>query len=144
MQSDKIEVVSIDAPSNPGGPEEDSRRLADLIPDEATPEPGANLRAEEIHDELLACLADLDDRELQVISHKFGIKVQEPISFRELGRRMGVSHEWVRRIAELALVKIRRAFADAEQWSSSEREARYSKTLTRVNAIASMQMAPAK
>jgi RNA polymerase primary sigma factor len=144
LQGDRIEVVSIDAPTHPGAPGDDSRRIADLLPDEAMVEPGARLSAEEVHDELLACLSDLDDRDLQVISHKFGFKVQEPVSFRELGRRMGVSHEWVRRIAELALVKVRRAFADAEQWSHREREERYSKTLSRVNAMASTDFAPAK
>ncbi|MEI6715022.1 MAG: RNA polymerase sigma factor RpoD/SigA [Verrucomicrobiota bacterium] len=146
LQGDRVEVVSIDAPTNAANDsnEEYSRSIGDLIPDEATPHPSSRIKAEEVHDELLACLSELDDRELQVLSHKFGLKVEEPLSFRELGRRMGVSHEWVRRIAELALVKVRRAFEDAERWTHSEREERYSKTLLRVNAITAGQLAPAK
>ena len=135
LQGDRIEMVSLDAPVHPGAGEEDSRRIAEILPDEGIPLPGEHLNANEVRDELLACLSELDDRELQVISHKFGLKVATPLSFRELGRRMGVSHEWVRRIAELALVKVRRAFAESCRWSSREREERYARTMDRFNAL---------
>jgi RNA polymerase primary sigma factor len=141
LQGDRIEVVSLDAPLGAGGgagqgAEEDSRRVAELIPDEEAVHPGARMSAEEVQAELLACLADLDDRELQVLSHKFGFRVKEPLSFRELGRRMGVSHEWVRRIAELALVKVRRAFGESSRWSLGERRERLERTLDRVKGMA--------
>ena len=136
LQNDRIEVLSLDAPAQSGVQrEENSNSLGDFLPDETAPEPGAQLKAEEMQAELLACLADLDDRELQVLTHKFGLQVKEPVSFRELGRRMGVSHEWVRRIAELALVKVRRAFANSSQWSSKELQERSEKTLRRVDSL---------
>lgn len=139
LQNDRIEVVSLDAPANPlaAHQESDAAGLGELLQDENAPDPGARLRTEELQDELLACLAELDDRELQVISHKFGLQVPAPVSFREIGRRMGVSHEWVRRIAELALVKVRRAFAESSRWTKKEREARSSKTLQRVDSLGS-------
>lgn len=145
LQGDKIEVLSIDSPLNGNDSGEgETRKIADLLPDSGAPLPGAQLTTDEVHSELMACLSDLNDRELQVLSHKFGLKVEEPLSFRELGRRMGVSHEWVRRIAELAIVKVRRAYEESVGWSVKERKERYSRTLSRVSAIASAEVVPAK
>jgi DNA-directed RNA polymerase sigma subunit (sigma70/sigma32) len=72
-------------------------------------------------EELMTALHDLDDRELEVITAKFGFQPAGAISFRELGRRFGMSHEWVRRIAELAMVKARRALEAAKSLPGVER-----------------------
>jgi DNA-directed RNA polymerase sigma subunit (sigma70/sigma32) len=97
--------------------------------------PAAQMDTRELHDELLACLAELDDRELQVLSHKFGLRVAQPVSLRELGRRLGLSHEWVRRIAELALVKARRALTESTRWPKGERKRRLSLVLERLRML---------
>ena len=93
--------------ASPGEPE--GRTLSDTFADESFIDPAAKLGKEEIIEEIMACLHDLDDRELEILSLKHGFHPHGQLSFRELGRRLGVSHEWVRRIAELAVVKIRRA-----------------------------------
>ncbi len=134
LQGDRIEVVSMDAAVNPG--DDDSRSIGESLADPGVEHPAAKLKAEELHDELLACLAELDDRELQVLAMKYGLNTPAAVSFRELGRRMGVSHEWVRRIAELALVKVRRAFTESSGWSLLERQRRREKTHARVMALA--------
>ncbi len=133
MQGDRIEVVSMDAALNPD--EEDGRNIGDTLADPTAQHPSDRMRAEELHDELLACLAELDDRELQVLALKFGLSAPSSVSFRELGRRLGVSHEWVRRIAELALVKVRRAFSESAGWSVPERKRRSEKATARVSAL---------
>lgn len=133
LRGDRIEVVSMDAAVDPS--EEDGRSIGDSLPDPGAEHPAARLRAQELHDELLACLAELDDRELQVLALKFGLSAPSAVSFRELGRRMGVSHEWVRRIAELALVKVRRAFSESAGWSVLERQRRREVANARVHAL---------
>lgn len=133
MQGDRIEVVSMDTAVNPE--EEDGRNLGDTLADPSAEHPSDRLRADELHDELLACLAELDDRELQVLALKFGLSAPSSVSFRELGRRLGVSHEWVRRIAELALVKVRRAFSESAGWSAPERKRRSKEASARVSAL---------
>jgi RNA polymerase sigma factor (sigma-70 family) len=133
LQGDRIEVVSMDADLENG--EGDGRSIGELLADASAAHPAARLSAEELHTELLACLSDLDDRELEVLALKFGLTAPSAVSFRELGRRMGVSHEWVRRIAELALVKVRRAFSEAPRWSLLERQQRREKASARVQAI---------
>jgi RNA polymerase primary sigma factor len=133
MQGDRIEVVSLDASA--GAEEEDGRNLSETLADPCAQHPSDRLKADELHDELLACLAELDDRELHVLALKFGLNAPASVSFRELGRRLGVSHEWVRRIAELALVKVRRAFSESANWSVPERRRRSEATSARVSAL---------
>ncbi len=131
VNGDRVEVVSMDLTTG----EEGERSLGDSLADESAEHPAARMDAEEMHDEMLACLADLDEREFQVLSLKFGLNAPAAVSFRELGRRMGVSHEWVRRIAELALVKVRRAFSESGAWSLLERKQRREKVGKRVRAL---------
>jgi RNA polymerase primary sigma factor len=133
MQGDRIEIVSIDAAVNPEV--DDGRNIGDTLADPAAEHPSQRLLSAELHDELLACLAELDDRELQILALKFGLSAPSSVSFRELGRRLGVSHEWVRRIAELALVKVRRAFSESAGWSLPERKRRSQSASARVSAL---------
>lgn len=132
LQGDRIEVVSMDSSAHA---EEDGRNLSETLADPCAQHPSDRLRAHELHDELLACLAELDDRELHVLALKFGLSAPASVSFRELGRRLGVSHEWVRRIAELALVKVRRAFSESAGWSAPELKRRSEATSARVSAL---------
>jgi len=141
LQNDRIEVVSIDANFGESGGEE--RSLGDMLPDEAAPHPAERLGKVELREEMLACLADLNDRELQVLSMKFGLSSASATSFRELGRKLGVSHEWVRRIAELALVKVRRAFSESTRWTVSERMQRMQSTQARVCSVGSLGLGSA-
>jgi RNA polymerase primary sigma factor len=132
LQGDRVEVVSMDAPSL----DSESPGLAETLPDESAMHPAQKMGSEEMQDELLACLADLDDRELQVLSHKFGFQSASQVSLRELGRRLNLSHEWVRRIAELALVKVRRAFTESPRWSRAERKLRQAAAAAKLKMIA--------
>src|SRR4029434_1320254 len=93
------------APANPGEP--DARQLSETFRDENIVDPATRLGKDEIIEEMMACLHNLDDRELEILSLKHGFHPHGQLSFRDLGRRLGVSHEWVRRIAELAVVTIR-------------------------------------
>jgi RNA polymerase primary sigma factor len=135
MQSDRFEVVSIDAPAHPG--DENSPALHHALPDENAQEPGANLTREELVEELFVCLHDLEDRELEILSLKYGFQAKGAVSFRELGRRFGLSHEWVRRIGELAVVKVRRALENVGSLPAAERTRRMAKVQARIAQLAS-------
>ncbi|NBV85149.1 MAG: hypothetical protein EBS01_02530, partial [Verrucomicrobia bacterium] len=135
LQNDRIEVLSMDASLEEGA---EGRSLGETLRDETAPHPSGRLDSAELREEVLACLADLNDRELQVLSMKFGLHAASATSFRELGRRLGVSHEWVRRIAELAMVKVRRAFSESTRWTVSERLERMRSTEARVGLVGSL------
>jgi RNA polymerase primary sigma factor len=141
LQGDRLEVVSLDAPSNPGEPE--GRQLSDTFKDENIVDPATRLGKEEIIEEMMACLHNLDDRELEILSLKHGFHPHGQLSFRELGRRLGVSHEWVRRIAELAVVKIRRALDGQRGMPLDERRHLRDKVVLRLKRLAARHPAHA-
>jgi RNA polymerase primary sigma factor len=140
LQGDRLEVVSLDAPANPGEPE--GRELSDTFADENSVDPATKMSKEEIVEEMMACLHQLDDRELEILSLKHGFHPHGQLSFRELGRRLGVSHEWVRRIAELAVVKIRRALDGQRGMPLEQRRKLRTKVMSRLKKLAARHPLP--
>jgi RNA polymerase primary sigma factor len=147
LQGDRLQVSSLDAPMSPGDESSDSALAT--MPDDSTPDAFSEVSDRELKEELVSALHDLDDRELEVISAKYGLQKEGSVSFREIGRRFGLSHEWVRRLSELALVKVRRAFETAAQKSTTEHQQRRSKVMERIarlgrKATAGCQLAAAR
>ena len=88
------------------GPEADrDARAADESPgrDEA---PGASLETAEEHRELRRRLERLDDRERTIVALRFGLEGGEPLTLKEVGLRLGVTREWVRKIEIRAVRKL--------------------------------------
>lgn len=131
LQGDRLHVVSLDEPVS----EENETPLHETFRDENAADPSARLGEQELVSEIMACMHELDDRELEIISLKHGFHPQGEVSFRQLGRKLGVSHEWVRRIAELAIVKVRRALEQSRTLPERERERRRAQVLQRMRAI---------
>lgn len=142
--ADRIQVVSLDAPPADGATPD----LREAVAAEHA-DPAARLSRTELLEEIVACLHDLDDRELEVVAYKYGLHPggaaadgagapPEPVSFRELGRRWGLSGEWVRRIGEAALAKARRAFreSDGRGLPPAERGRRRAGVLSRLARLA--------
>lgn len=75
--------------------------------DEEAVLPGEQLSKTELMEEITACLDGLDDTELQIVNLKFGLLDKEPVSYREMAPRFGKSREWIRKIGEGALAKIK-------------------------------------
>ncbi len=131
LQGDRLHLVSLDEPVS----EENETPLHETFRDENAVDPSQRLGEQELVSEIMACMHELDDRELAIISLKHGFHPQGEVSFRQLGRKLGVSHEWVRRIAELAIVKVRRAFEQSRSLSERERERRRARVVQRIRAI---------
>ena len=96
--------MSIDAPFN----EDDSNSLADILPSSdhtvsnITNRESMRIDLESIFKKVLK------PREIEVITHSFGIGCQEE-GLEETGERMGLTRERVRQIREKAIEKIRRS-----------------------------------
>lgn len=69
--------------------------------------PEAALETEEERQGLRARLDRLDPRERQVIISRFGLDGNDPLTLSELGRRLGVTRETVRKIEARAVQKLR-------------------------------------
>jgi RNA polymerase primary sigma factor len=130
LQRDRFDVVSLDAPATAGDGE--SEGILSRLADESVTDAATQVGQRELLEELMTALHDLDDRELEVITAKFGFQPKGSISFRELGRRFGMSHEWVRRIAELAIIKARRALDAAKSLPGVERLRRRERVQQRI------------
>ena len=81
-------------------------------PEEAAdtcPAPEASLEADEETQAMRSRLAQLDEREQTILSLRFGLDGDEPLTLKEVGRRLGVTREWVRKIEVRAVDKLGRA-----------------------------------
>jgi len=69
---------------------------------EESPDPSeaadAALDREEQRAELLKRMRQLDDRERQVLTLRFGLTGGDPMTLKEIGLRLGITREWVRKI----------------------------------------------
>jgi RNA polymerase primary sigma factor len=90
--------------------------------------PDASLEADDERRLLLSRLDRLDDRERTIVSLRFGLGGGEPMTLKEVGRRLGVTREWVRKIEVRAVKKL-----DGD--APVEPEAKPSKTKSRKRKI---------
>ncbi len=68
--------------------------------------PGASLEADDERQGLMRRLARLDERERAVVVLRFGLEGEAPLTLREVGQRVGLTREWVRKIETRAVRKL--------------------------------------
>lgn len=68
--------------------------------------PEDRLEADDEKDSLLERLRRLDSRERTVLALRYGLGGEAPLSYNEIGRRLGVTREWVRKIAKQSTAKL--------------------------------------
>jgi len=86
------------------GPEGES-----WLPDRVADPHGGPVAAAEADDErrdVLRRLDRLDDRERTIVSLRYGLGGGDPLTLKEVGRRLGVTREWVRKIEIRAVRKL--------------------------------------
>jgi RNA polymerase primary sigma factor len=107
LESLRHQPVSLDAPA--GG--EGKARLLDIVRDPSS-EPGERLGAVlRGRDDLTGVLNDLPDAERNVVTLRFGLGGEEPMTLESIGRRIGVTRERVRQIEAGALKRLRALLA---------------------------------
>jgi len=78
-------------------------------PDESAAEreaPDAVLEADDERQNLLRRLERLDARERAILALRFGLEGELPLTLKEVGKRLGVTREWVRKIEIRAVRKL--------------------------------------
>jgi len=68
--------------------------------------PGVSLEADDERRILLSRMERLDTRERSILSLRHGLEGEPPLTLKEIGRRLGVTREWVRKIELRALRKL--------------------------------------
>ncbi|HWE36665.1 MAG TPA: RNA polymerase sigma factor RpoD/SigA [Isosphaeraceae bacterium] len=85
--------------------DEDGSWSADELAD-GRDEPDAALEAADERRDLLRRLDRLDPRERTIVALRYGLEGQPPLTLKEVGRRLGVTREWVRKIEIRAVAKL--------------------------------------
>jgi len=102
--------TSLDAPMG----EDNDMEFSETICDQNAADPFDNLREKDMYDQLSDLLENLDERERAIISNRFGLDGEDPITLEEVGAKMGVTRERIRQLQNSALNKMRRAFRGKE------------------------------
>jgi RNA polymerase primary sigma factor len=68
--------------------------------------PDATLEADDERKSLLRRMQRLDERERSILTLRFGLEGEIPLTLKEVGKRLGVTREWVRKIEIRAVRKL--------------------------------------
>ncbi len=82
--------------------------LEDTIVDSADNSPENLLSALKLNDELNEALAQIGERERQILEMRYGLSQSKPMTLEEIGKSMKLSRERVRQIEERAILRLRR------------------------------------
>ncbi|MFP4143931.1 MAG: RNA polymerase sigma factor RpoD/SigA [Phycisphaeraceae bacterium] len=95
-------------PSTMKSADNESVLLSDLLQDDRTLPPDEQALREDDLTTIAALLDAIDDREATILRLRFGLDGQEPLTLKEIGKRVGLTRERVRQIQTHALDKLAR------------------------------------
>ncbi|NJL01619.1 MAG: sigma-70 family RNA polymerase sigma factor [Spirulinaceae cyanobacterium SM2_1_0] len=87
--------------------QEDDTSLGDLIADESD-SPQDFAAQDELRSQVAQLMESLPDRQREILMLRFGFDTGEGLSFKEIGKRCGISHERARQLQKKALRALRR------------------------------------
>jgi RNA polymerase primary sigma factor len=111
LKTVSIRPASLDAPIG----DDDSTEFGEIVGDEDAQTPFELFRDKNMRDELSELLAVLEDREREIIFKRYGLDGGKPKTLEEVGKKFGVTRERIRQLQNIALAKLRRAFAKREK-----------------------------
>lgn len=106
-------VASVDSPIG----FDSDKSLLDAIPDENNPDPSEMLADDDVYSNLEVWLAQLNDKQRDVVERRFGLHGHKISTLEEVGNEIGVTRERVRQIQMDALKRLREIL-EAEGFSS--------------------------
>ena len=106
LRTAAIRPASLDATV---GQEEDGASLGDLIGDENAATPSDLFSDKNLRKSVMDLLHVLDERELKIITMRFGLDGKKEMTLEEVGRKFKVTRERIRQLQNIALRKIKRA-----------------------------------
>jgi RNA polymerase primary sigma factor len=100
--------------------EDDSTEFGETIGDADANTPFELLRDKNLLHEMDGLLDVLDEREMTIISQRFGLGGGEPRTLENIGKHMGITRERIRQLQNAALLKLRRALNKKNAISEGE------------------------
>ena len=111
MKSVANRAASLDQPVG----EEGDATLGDLVKDESERTPFETLRGKSDNDEIATMLAALEPREAEILTHRFGLNGESPLTLEEVGERFKLTRERVRQLQQSALMQLRRIMTERQK-----------------------------
>jgi RNA polymerase primary sigma factor len=88
--------------------DDDTSRLADLVPDERIEHPAKEIEERANVDLMRELITKLDARESRILRYRFGLDGGTERTLEEVGQKFGVTRERIRQLQNAALLKLRR------------------------------------
>jgi len=103
LMSKQFQCLSLAAPVG----DDDDRTLGDLLATDGSDDPEDAMLEADLEARLVRAVAELPDREAQIIRLRFGLSGNRVYTLEEIGRRFGVSRERIRQLEARALKRMR-------------------------------------
>ena len=104
LRTISIRPASLDAPIG----DDDATEFSEIVGDEAALTPFELLRDKTLRQEVRDILEELEPREAEILTMRFGLDGGKPKTLEDVGRKFKVTRERVRQIQNIALTKLRR------------------------------------
>jgi RNA polymerase primary sigma factor len=104
LRTISVRPASLDAPIG----DDDATEFSELVGDENALTPFELLRDKTLRQEVRDILDELDPREAEILTMRFGLDGNKPKTLEDVGRKFKVTRERVRQIQNIALTKLRR------------------------------------
>jgi RNA polymerase primary sigma factor len=102
--------ASLDSPVG----DESSTQLGELVSDENAVVPDRELSDKNISGILRLLIGELPDREMKILTRRFGLDGEEVQTLEEIGHRFSVTRERIRQLQNGALAKLRKMLDQLE------------------------------
>jgi RNA polymerase primary sigma factor len=99
-----VRPASLDAPIG----DDDATEFSEIVGDENAATPFEMLRDKALRQDIIEVLTELDPREAEILTLRFGLDGNRPKTLEDVGRRFKVTRERVRQLQNIALHKLRR------------------------------------
>ncbi|MBM3861016.1 MAG: RNA polymerase sigma factor RpoD/SigA [Verrucomicrobia bacterium] len=104
LRTISIRPASLDAPIG----EDEDTQFGEIVGDEAAADPFEMLRDKTLREDIRELIEELDPREAEILTLRFGIDGNKPLTLEQVGRKFKVTRERIRQIQNIALTKLRR------------------------------------
>ncbi len=117
LKSVSVRPASLDAPVGDAG---DSTTFGEMVGDERTVNPLDSLKENSEKSDLHRMIEQLDDREAEILRHRFGLDGYDELTLEEVGQKFNVTRERIRQLQNIALSKMRKAITHHEAQRSQD------------------------
>jgi RNA polymerase primary sigma factor len=112
LRSAGLQPLSLDAAV---GTEDETATLAEIIGDQSAVDPSQKLTNENMQETVMAALSVLNEREMKIISLRFGLDGQKELTLADIGKKFKVTRERIRQLQNSALSKLQKRIRKEEQ-----------------------------